>query len=98
MATRCSPTPRKPPTPITTALMSPLLSISRSLIDPRLSLESLYTFKQAIFEARQLLLKDVVSDAVAGVAVALSVFALFVLGVCAKATLASSAEPATPAM
>jgi len=30
--------------------------------------------------------------------VALSVFALFVLGVCANATLASSAEPATPAM
>src|SRR6266404_8907453 len=35
-ATRCSPTPRKPPTPITTALMFPLLSVNRSLIEPRL--------------------------------------------------------------
>src|SRR5689334_6312950 len=98
-ATRCSPTPRKPPTPITTPLMSPLLSVSRSLIDPRLSLESLYTFRPTSLEARQLPLNDVVSDAAAGAAlVALSVFALFVLGLCANATLASNAEPATPAM
>src|SRR5260221_211382 len=41
MATRCSPTPRKPPTPITTALIFPFLSIKRSLIEPRLSLLSL---------------------------------------------------------
>src|SRR6478609_9396369 len=40
-AIRRSPTPRKPPTPITTALMLPSLSVSRSLIEPRLSLASL---------------------------------------------------------
>jgi hypothetical protein len=33
--------PRKPPTPSTTSLMLPLLSISRSLIKPTLSLASL---------------------------------------------------------
>src|SRR4051812_49754387 len=68
-ATRCSPTPRKPPTPITTALMSPLLSVRRSLIDPRLSLLSLYTFRPTSFEARQLPLNDELSDAAAGAAV-----------------------------
>src|SRR6516165_3049806 len=36
-ATRCSPMPRKPPTPSTTALMFPLLSINRSLMVPMLS-------------------------------------------------------------
>src|SRR4051812_7842412 len=36
-ATRCEPTPKNPPTLITVALMLPLLSISRSLIEPRLS-------------------------------------------------------------
>ena len=40
-ATRCSPTPSRPPTPSTTALMFPLLSVSRSLIVPMLSLLSL---------------------------------------------------------
>src|SRR5262249_31121477 len=37
IATRCSPMPRKPPTPITTALMLPLLSINSSLMAPMFS-------------------------------------------------------------
>src|ERR1700676_5009592 len=41
MATKCSPTPRKPPTPITTALIFPSFSVRRSLIEPMLSLLSL---------------------------------------------------------
>src|SRR4029079_12916443 len=97
-ATRCSPTPRKPPTPSTTALISPFLSASRSLIDPRLSLLSLYTLKPTIFDVRQLPFNDEVSAG--ATVVALSVFAESVVadGLCANATLASSAEPARPAM
>src|SRR5688500_9238539 len=76
--------------------MSPLLSVSRSLIDPRLSLLSLYTFRPTSFEVRQLPLNDEVSDAAAGAAVvALSVVAEGLC--CANATLASSAEAARPA-
>src|SRR5882724_1278454 len=100
-ATRCSPTPRKPPTPSTIPLMLPLLSVSMSLIDPRLSLLSLYTLIPISFDVRQLPLKVEVSDAGAAV-VAWSVFAdvdgLCADGLCANATLASSAEPARPAM
>src|SRR6185312_15634692 len=94
-ATRCSPTPRKPPTPITTALMSPLLSVRRSLIDPTFSLLSLYTFNPTSFDVRQLPFSDEVSEGAAGAAVvAVSVFAE---GLCANATFASSADAATPA-
>src|SRR5215216_5557354 len=96
-ATRCSPMPRKPPTPITTALMLPLLSVSMSLIEPILSLLSLYTLRPTIFEARQVPWYDEdMSDAVAG-AGALPVSAGAV-GDCANATVASNAEPARPAM
>src|SRR5712691_2961754 len=99
-ATRCSPTPRKPPTPSTTALILPLLSVSMSLIDPRLSLLSLYTLKPTSFDVRQLPLRVDVSAGAA--VVARSVFAdedgLCADGLCANATLASSAEPARPAM
>src|SRR5947208_6091870 len=98
-ATRCSPTPRKPPTPSTTALMLPLLSVSMSLIDPRLSLLSLYTLKPTSLDARQLPLN---ADVSAAAVVARSVFAdvggLCADGLCANATVASSAEPARPAM
>src|SRR5689334_15405018 len=100
-ATRCSPTPRKPPTPITTALMLPLLSVSRSLMDPTFSLLSLYTFRPASFEVRQVPWNDEVSDAVAGAAVvARSVLAddgVCADGLCANAALASMTEAATPA-
>src|SRR5690242_11391701 len=74
--------------------MLPLLSVRRSLIDPRLSLLSLYTFRPTSFEDRQLPLNDEVSDAAAGAAVvARSVVAE---GLCANATLASIAEAARP--
>src|SRR5689334_14184942 len=87
--------PRKPPTPITTALMLPLLSVSMSLIEPILSLLSLYTLRPTIFDARQVPWNDEdMSDAVAG-AGALSAGAV---GDCANATVASNAEPARPAM
>src|SRR4029453_13398376 len=74
--------------------MLPLLSVKRSLIDPRLSLLSLYTFRPTSFEDRQLPLNDEVSDAAAGAAVvARSVVAE---GLCANTTLASIAEAARP--
>src|SRR3954452_11275642 len=74
--------------------MSPFLSVRRSLIDPRLSLLSLYTFRPTSFEARQLPLNDELSDAAAGAAVvARSVVAE---GLCANAALASIAEAARP--
>src|SRR3954447_19175595 len=91
--------PRKPPPPITTALMLPLLSTSMSLIEPILSLLSLYTFRPTIFEARQLPWNDEgveeLSEAVAGAG---AVRSAGVVGDCANATVASNAEPARPAM
>jgi hypothetical protein len=63
-------------------------------MDPTFSLLSLYTFNPTSFDVRQLPLSDDISDLAAGAAVvAVSVFAE---GVCANATLASSAEAATP--
>src|SRR3981081_883522 len=94
MATRCSPTPRKPPTPITTALMFPVLSVNRSLIEPRLSLLSLSTLTPTTFDARQLPWNDE-SDAAAGATLARSVVAV---GFCANATVASKADPTRPAV
>jgi hypothetical protein len=80
--------------------MSPLLSVSKSLIDPMLSLLSLYTFSPTSFEVRQLpfivdisVVADVVIDVEGAALVVVSVAG----GVCANATLASSAEAATPA-
>jgi len=70
--------------------MSPLLSVKRSLIDPRLSLLSLYTFRPTSFDVRQLPLSAEVSEGAAVVAVV--AWSVFADGLCAKATFASSAE------
>src|SRR5262245_9398430 len=86
--------PRKPPTPITAILTLPLLSISRSLIEPMFSLASLYTLMPSILDVRHS------PDAVVVVVVAVTAGAalsVVVVGDCANATVARSAVPARPA-